>query len=187
MSTHPTTPAQTVGPYLHIGLPWPDGPYAVAEGTPGAVWIRGTVYDGAGEVVPDAVIETWQADPDGRFDHPDDPRGARSYPGFRAFGRCPTDADGGYGILTLKPGAVPGPHGDQAPHIDVSVFARGMLNRVVTRLYFPEEEAANAADPVLAGIEDPQARATLVARREGEGYRFDVRLQGEGETVFFDI
>lgn len=187
MSTHPTTPSQTVGPYLHIGLPWADGPYAVAEGAPDAVWIRGTVYDGAGAIVPDALIETWQADPEGRFDHPDDPRGAKSHPDFRAFGRCPTDARGEYGILTLKPGSVPGPQGDQAPHIDVSVFARGMLNRVVTRVYFPEEEAANAADPVLNSIADPDARATLVARPAPDGYRFDVRLQGDGETVFFDI
>jgi len=187
VSTHPTTPAQTVGPYLHIGLPWPDGPLAAAEGAPGAVWIRGTVYDGAGQPVTDALVETWQADPDGRFDHPDDPRGARAYPGFRAFGRCPTGADGGYGIHTLKPGTVPGPHGDQAPHIDVSLFARGMLHRVVTRLYFPEEEAANAADPVLNSIDDPGARATLVAEAASDGYRFDIRIQGDGETVFFDI
>ncbi|GAB2504100.1 protocatechuate 3,4-dioxygenase subunit alpha [Nocardiopsis aegyptia] len=187
MSTHPTTPSQTVGPYLHIGLPWPDGPYAVAEGTPDAVWIRGTVYDGAGAVVTDALVETWQADPEGRFDHPDDPRGARPRPGFRGFGRCPTDAAGEYGILTLKPGSVPGPGGDQAPHIDVSVFGRGMLNRVVTRVYFPEEEAANAADPVLNSITDPDVRATLVARPAPDGYRFDVRLQGDGETAFFDI
>lgn len=187
MSTHPTTPAQTVGPYLHIGLPWPDGPFAVSEGTPGAVWVRGTVYDGVGEPVTDALIETWQADPDGRFDHPDDPRGAQSYPGFRAFGRCPTGATGEYGILTLKPGAVPGPHGDQAPHIDVSVFARGMLHRVVTRLYLPEEADANAADPVLTSISDPEARTTLIAEATADGYRFDIRLQGDGETVFFDI
>ena len=187
MSTHATTPSQTVGPYLHIGLPWPDGPFAVAEGTPGAVWLRGSVYDGAGAPVTDALVETWQADPDGRFDHPDDPRGARSLPGFRGFGRCETDSSGGYGILTLKPGTVPGPTGDQAPHIDVSVFARGMLHRVVTRLYFPEEEAANAADPVLTSIGDPEARATLVARWDGDGYRFDIRIQGEYETVFFDI
>lgn len=187
MSTHATTPAQTVGPYLHIGLPWPDGPHAVAEGTPGAVWIRGTVRDGAGEPVGDALVETWQADPDGRFDHPDDPRGARSRPGFRGFGRCPTEADGTYGILTLKPGPVPGPDGPQAPHIDVSLFARGMLHRVVTRVYFPEEEEANAADPVLKSIGDPDARDTLVARPAPDGYRFDIRIQGEGETVFFDI
>lgn len=175
-----STPSQTVGPYLSIGLPWEDGPTVVPEGTPGAVWIRGVVTDGAGAPVPDALIETWQADPDGRFDHPDDPRGAK--PGFRGFGRCPTDDDGRYGILTLLPGAVPG----QAPHIDVSVFARGLLHRVVTRIYFPDNAEANAADPVLATVPE-ERRHTLVAEKTDDGYRFDVRLQGEGETVFFDV
>ncbi|MGI5118389.1 protocatechuate 3,4-dioxygenase subunit alpha [Marinactinospora thermotolerans] len=182
-----TTPSQTVGPYLHIGLPWPDGPFAVEEGTPGGIWIRGTLYDGAGQPVTDGLIETWQADPDGRFDHPDDPRGAVRRPGFRGFGRCPTDAHGAYGIFTLKPGPLPGPRGPQAPHIDVSVFARGMLHRVVTRIYFPEEQAANAADPVLCAVSDPAVRATLIADATDDGYRFDIRLQGENETAFFDI
>ncbi|MEU6646475.1 protocatechuate 3,4-dioxygenase subunit alpha [Saccharomonospora sp. NPDC046836] len=171
-----STPSQTVGPYLSIGLPWPDGPTVVEEGTPGAVWIRGVITDGAGARVPDAMIETWQADPDGRFDHPDDPRGAR--PGFRGFGRCPTNDDGEYGILTLLPGALPG----EASHINVSVFARGLLHRVVTRIYFPD----NAADPVLASV-PADRRGTLIATRTEDGYRFDVRLQGEGETVFFDV
>ena len=180
------TPSQTVGPYFAIGLTWPDGPYAVPEGTPDALWIRGRVTDGEGEPVPDAMIETWQADPDGRFDHPDDPRGPAGAE-FRGFGRSGTDADGRFGILTVKPGPVPGPDGTtQAPHIDVSVFARGLLNRVVTRVYFADEPDANASDPILAAV--PEARrATLVAQPEGDGYRFDVRLQGEGETVFFDI
>lgn len=184
--THQTTPSQTVGPYLHIGLPWPDGPFAAAEGSPDGVWIRGTVYDGAGAPITDALVETWQADPDGRFNHPDDPRGAAVYPGFRGLGRCPTDEHGEYGIFTLRPGPVPGPNGPQAPHIDVSVFGRGMLHRVVTRIYFPEEEAANAADPVLASI-PKERRPTVLARRDGAGYRFDIRVQGDGETVFFDI
>ncbi|MEY9213281.1 protocatechuate 3,4-dioxygenase subunit alpha [Thermobifida halotolerans] len=181
-----TTPSQTVGPYLRIGLEWPDGPFAAAEGTPGGFWIRGTVRDGAGEPVTDALVETWQAAPDGRFDHPDDPRGAVSRPGFRGLGRCPTDASGEYRIHTVKPGPVPGPDGPQAPHIDVSVFARGMLHRVVTRIYFPEEEAANAADPVLSAI-PADRRPTVVASRDGADYRFDIRLQGRDETVFFDI
>ncbi|CAM4230533.1 protocatechuate 3,4-dioxygenase subunit alpha [Nocardiopsis rhodophaea] len=187
--TFPTTPSQTVGPYLHIGLPWPDGPFAAEEGTAEGIWIRGTVYDGAGEPMTDALVETWQADPEGRFDHPDDPRGPVARPGFRGFGRCPTDGDGDYAIFTLKPGPVPGPNGPQAPHIDMSVFARGMLHRTVTRVYFPDEVEANAADPVLADIDDPAARATLIARvdEENGGYRFDVRLQGEDATVFFDI
>ncbi|MTD52762.1 protocatechuate 3,4-dioxygenase subunit alpha [Amycolatopsis pithecellobii] len=175
-----STPSQTVGPYLAIGLPWEDGPTVVSAGTPGAVWIRGTVYDGNGDVVPDALVETWQADPDGRFDHPDDPRGR--VPGFRGFGRCPTGSDGTYGILTQVPGALQG----QAPHIDVSVFARGLLNRVVTRIYFADKAAENAADEVLRSVPE-ERRHTLVAQKTEDGYRFDVRLQGEGETVFFDV
>ena len=178
------TPSQTVGPYLAIGLPWPDGPYVVPEGTPGAFWIRGTVRDGAGDPVPDALIETWQADPEGGFRHPDDPRGAASGE-FRGFGRCPTEQDGTYGILTLLPGAVPGVGGAlQAPHIDVSVFARGLLNRVVTRIYFEDQD--NSGDPVLRAVPE-ERRGTLIAPRTEDGYRFDVRLQGQGETVFFEL
>nr|WP_042186258.1 protocatechuate 3,4-dioxygenase subunit alpha [Kibdelosporangium sp. MJ126-NF4]CEL17165.1 Protocatechuate 3,4-dioxygenase alpha chain [Kibdelosporangium sp. MJ126-NF4]CTQ91606.1 Protocatechuate 3,4-dioxygenase alpha chain (EC 1.13.11.3) [Kibdelosporangium sp. MJ126-NF4] len=172
-----TTPSQTVGPFLSIGLPWPDGPSVVPEGTPGAIRIVGTVYDGAGETVPDALIETWQADPDGHFDHPDDPSGPLRKD-FRAFGRCPTEADGSYWIRTLPPGVIPG----QAPHIDVSVFARGLLNRVVTRIYLADDPN----DPVLSSV-DPARRHTLIATPTDDGYRFDIRLQGEGETVFFDL
>ena len=182
----PRTPSQTVGPFFAIELPWEDGPRVVPEGTPGGIWLRGRVLDGAGDPVPDALIETWQADQEGRFDHPDDPRGPVS--GFRGFGRCPTDPEGRYAILTVRPGVVPGPDGaPQAPHVDVSVFARGLLNRVVTRLYFPEDEAAHASDPVLAGIHDLASRATLVAERSEDGYRFDIRLQGDRETVFFSL
>ncbi|WP_037303619.1 protocatechuate 3,4-dioxygenase subunit alpha [Amycolatopsis orientalis] len=179
-----TTPSQTVGPYLSIGLPWPDGPDVVPADEPGAIRIHGRILDGAGDPVPDAMIETWQADADGRFDHPDDPRGAVAS-GFRGFGRCPTDPDGNYEIRTIKPGAVPGPAGStQAPHIDVSVLARGLLHRVVTRIYF--EDSDNSADPVLASVPETR-RGTLIAARTGDGYRFDIRLQGEGETVFFDV
>jgi protocatechuate 3,4-dioxygenase alpha subunit len=181
-----TTPSQTVGPFFAIGLPWPDGPYVVAEGTPGAIWLEGHVLDGAGDPVPDALVETWQADPDGRFNHPDDPRGAAG--DFRGFGRSAADDDGAWRILTLKPGQVPGPDGTlQAPHIDVSIFARGLLNRVVTRIYFADEEAANASDPVLAALADGAQRTTLLAQPTAAGYRLDFRLQGEGETVFFAI
>jgi protocatechuate 3,4-dioxygenase alpha subunit len=175
------TPSQTVGPFFHLGMARPDGPYAAPEGTPGAFWIRGRVTDGAGEPVPDAVIEIWQADPAGRIATapPDDG-------GFRGFARCPTDADGRYGVHTVKPGPVPGPDGsDQAPHVDVSVFARGLLDRVVTRIYFADE-AANGTDPVLAAV-DPQRRETLLARPARDGYGFDIRLQGEHETVFFAV
>ena len=114
------TPSQTVGPYLHIVLPWPDGPFVVPEGTSGAFWVTGRLLDGAGEPIPDGLIETWQADPAGRFDHPDDPRGATkpAIPGFRGFGRSATGANGEFGILTVKPGPVPAEDGRaQAPHI----------------------------------------------------------------------
>jgi len=186
------TPSQTAGPYLAIGLPWPDGPFVVGEGTPGAITITGVVWDGAGEPVHDALIETWQADPDGRFDHPADPRGRRrpTEPSFRGFGRCLTSPDGSYRIVTLKPGPLPSPDGGtEAPHIDVSVFARGLLDRLVTRIYFPGERA-NLADPVLLAVADPARRATLIAAvRPGppDGFRFDIHLQGDKETVFFDV
>ncbi|GIF64399.1 protocatechuate 3,4-dioxygenase subunit alpha [Asanoa ishikariensis] len=179
-----TTPSQTVGPFFGLGLPWPDGPYAVAEDLPGAFWLRGVVLDGAGEPVPDALIEIWQADPAGRFDHPDDPRGPVATAGFRGFARCPTDTDGRYAIRTVRPGPVPGPDGTlQAPHIDVSVLARGLLDRLVTRVYFPDE-AANADDLVLGRV-DPVRRSTLVAKETDDGYSFDITMQGDHETVFF--
>jgi protocatechuate 3,4-dioxygenase, alpha subunit len=193
------TPSQTVGPYFAMRLPWEDGPFVVPSGTPGAITIAGRVYDGAGNPLPDAMIETWQADPDGRFAHPDDPRGplpagfglAGAGPAghaFRGFGRCQTGPDGSYRIVTLKPGPLPTPEGDiEAPHLDVSVFARGLLDRVVTRMYFPDELAVNAADPVLCSV-DLARRATLVAVAEPEGHlRFDIWLQGTRETVFFDV
>lgn len=191
MTADPTpalTPSQTVGPYLTIGLLWPDGPCVLPETSTGGIWLRGRVLDGNGEPVTDGLVETWQADPDGRFDHPDDPRGpVRRSDGFRAFGRCPTGADGEWAIRTLKPGPVPADDGrPQAPHIDVSVFARGLLDRVVTRLYFADEDAANAADPVLADLA-PARRQTLLARPTEDGYQLDIVLQGRHETVFFAI
>ena len=182
------TPSQTVGPYLAIGLLWEDGPHVVPEGTPGGIWLRGRVLDGDGDPVVDALVETWQADPDGRFDHPDDPRGRMHRDdGFRAFGRCATWPDGAWAIHTLKPGAVPAADGGMlAPHVDVSVFARGLLDRVVTRLYFADEAQANATDPVLAAVPE-ERRGTLLAQPTGDGYRFDIRLRGEHETVFFAV
>jgi protocatechuate 3,4-dioxygenase, alpha subunit len=184
------TPSQTVGPYFSMRLPWEQGPYVVPEGTPGAVTIYGRLYDGAGAAIPDGMIETWQADQAGRFAHPDDPRGPipDGDRKFRGFGRAPTAHDGSYKIVTVKPG--PLPFGDgriEAPHIDVSVFSRGMLDRTVTRIYFPDEAEANEADPVLAAV-PAERRATLIAVPAGEGLlRFDVYLQGENETVFFDL
>ena len=199
--TLPTTPSQTIGPFFAIGLPWPDGPDVVPEGTPGAVRVGGRVLDGAGDPVPDALVETWQADPAGRFAHPDDPRGpggsggppgwspgGSATGGFRGFGRCPTDAEGRWAVRTLKPGPLPAPDGGvEAPHLDVSVFARGLLQRLVTRIYFPDEAEANAADPLLASIPDPGFRARLVAVPEGDGLRFDIHLQGEQETPFLAV
>ncbi len=159
------TPPQTVGPFFSIGLPWPDGPAVVEPGSAGAIVLHGTVYDGDGAPVPDALIETWQTDP---------------APPARGFGRCPTDAGGRWEIATRKPAAA----GGEAPHVAVALFARGLLDRVATRIYFGDEEAANAADPLLSALE-PARRATLVAAAEPGGYRFDIHLQGEHETVFF--
>jgi protocatechuate 3,4-dioxygenase, alpha subunit len=176
MSRLAITPSQTVGPFFGIGLPFADGPYAVAADALGAIWIRGTVTDGAGDPVGDALIETWQADP-----APGD--------GFRGFTRTPTDTAGRYALRTLKPGPVAGPDGapTQAPHLVVSVFARGLLDRVVTRVYFPDEADANAADPVLKEVANEADRATLIAAPGVDGYVFDICLQGAGETVFFSI
>jgi protocatechuate 3,4-dioxygenase alpha subunit len=184
------TPSQTVGPFLAVGLRWADGPFVVPPDTPGSIVIEGRVLDGAGQPVPDALVETWQSDPDGRFDHPDDPRGpVAAAASFRGFGRSATDPDGNYRIVTLRPGPLPCPGGGtEAPHLDVSVFARGLLDRVVTRIYLADEAEANAGDPVLASIADPGRTATLIAADEGGGrFRFDIRLQGDGETVFFDV
>ena len=157
--------------------------------TPDAVVIGGIVRDGNGAPVTDALVETWQSDAAGRFQHPDDPRGAAapSPPGFRGFGRATTDSTGSYRIRTVKPGPLPAESGEQeAPHIDVSVFARGLLDRLVTRIYFPDEEQANAADPLLRSVDETR-RTTLVAVPDGDGLRFDIRLQGENETVFLAV
>ena len=183
----PETPSQTIGPFFAIGLPWPDGPDVVPAGTTGAVLIGGQAVDGAGDPEPDALVETWQADPDGRFAHPDDPSGPATSD-FRGFGRCATDAAGRWGVRTLKPGPLPVPGGGvEAPHLNLSVFARGLLNRLVTRVYFPDEADANAADPLLASIADPAVRARLVAVADGDGLRFDIHLQGARETPFLAI
>jgi protocatechuate 3,4-dioxygenase, alpha subunit len=184
--TLPLTPSQTVGPFLAIGLTWRDGPYVVPDGSPGAIRISGQVSDGAGNPVPDAMIETWQADAEGRFAHPDDPRPA-SISNFRGFGRCATDDEGAFAIVTLKPGPLPGGDGrTEAPHIDVSVFARGLLDRLVTRIYFPDEAEANAKDPLLSSLPG-SVRDTLIAVWDGENLRFDIRLQGQNETAFFEL
>jgi protocatechuate 3,4-dioxygenase, alpha subunit len=188
MAKRGTTPSQTIGPFFAVGLGpgWRD----LTEGTPGGerIVIEGHVIDGAGKPVPDAMLEIWQADPQGRYpDSADPPQSAR----FHGIGRALTDARGRYGFTTVKPGRVDGPGGAlQAPHLDLIVFARGLLRHLVTRIYFGDEPS-NDADPVLASIADPAVRRTLIAAREDQGttaqYRFHVILQGEGETAFFDI
>jgi protocatechuate 3,4-dioxygenase alpha subunit len=167
--TLPETPSQTVGPYFSIGMTWDDGAFVVPEGTEDALWLSGRVFDGEGATIPDAIVETWQAGSDGRFGE-----------GFRGFGRSLTDGQGRWRVLTLKPGPV----GDQAPHVDLAVYARGLLRQVLTRLYFPDEGERNAADPVLSRL-DADARATLVAQHSAEGYTMDIHLQGPHATAFF--
>lgn len=154
-----TTPSQTIGPFFRFGLEWLADTDLVDPTSPGAICLVGTVYDGAGAAVPDAVVEIWQP-----------PR----------FGRALTGADGSFRFTTVRP--EPGP-GAQAPHIDVSLFARGLLQRAVTRVYFPGE-AANASDPVLAEVPE-ERRDTLVAVEDAGCLRFDLHLQGPRETVFF--
>jgi len=182
------TPSQTVGPFFHIGLPYEGGPELVAPDHPGAVRIEGRVFDGKGELMDDALVEIWQAGPAGRYDHPED--GREELPledGFRGFGRCASDDGGRYEFVTVKPGPVPHPDGGtQAPHIEVAVFARGLLKQLVTRIYFPDEAEANESDPVLSSVE-PERRSALVAREEDGVLRFDIRLQGDRETPFFDV
>jgi protocatechuate 3,4-dioxygenase alpha subunit len=185
------TPSQTVGPFFGIGLCRPSQPQNVlANDLTAGVHIRieGMVFDGAGQPVPDALIEIWQANAHGRYRHTLDAGPAPLDPHFSGFGRCPTDSSGGFWFETAKPGAIHGEDGRRhAPHVNVTVFARGMLVHAFTRIYFADE--ALDADPVL-GLVDVSRRQTLVAARAGAGgravYRWDIHLQGERETVFFD-
>ncbi|NHP11949.1 protocatechuate 3,4-dioxygenase subunit alpha [Rhodococcus sp. IC4_135] len=187
------TPSQTVGPYWHIGLPWTDGPDAAPADAPGRITLAITVIDGARTPVADAMIETWQADTLGRFNHPDDPRGAVELTpaGFRGFARSAADPTGTALVHTVKPGALPTEADvSEAPHVDVSVFARGMLDRLVTRLYFPEDADAHATDPVLSSLSETE-RAKLVATKVDGGYSWTVYVQDEDangvETPFFEL
>lgn len=191
------TPSQTVGPFFAFSLTAPQYGYpydALASETlidssvPGErVRIAGRVLDGAGVPADDAMIEIWQADSEGRYAHPADGRGSNRR--FRGFGRCGTgtDPDKRFAFQTVKPGSV---DGAQAPHINVLVFMRGLLSHAYTRIYFSDEGPANARDPVLSSVPEDR-RATLIARREetpaGAIYDFDIVMQGERETVFFDV
>jgi protocatechuate 3,4-dioxygenase, alpha subunit len=167
------TPSQTVGPFFDIGFRWLHRPELVAPSHPDAIRLEGRVLDGRDTPVPDAVIEVFQADAKGRFPPDADE-------GWCGFGRALSDIEGRFQFVTVKPGAV-GEH--DAPHLDLSVFARGLLQRLVTRCYFGDE-AANATDPLLNEIGEAAA-STLVAAAEGRVYRFDVHLQGPKETAFF--
>ncbi len=176
------TASQTAGPYWHmIDFPeWADllRTGGGNEGVAGEkVTLVGRITDGDGAPCGDALVEIWQAGPDGTYEA-----------GFHGFGRCATDPDGEFRFRTLKPGPVPGRGNTlQAPHIQIVIFARGLMSHVVTRAYF-EGEALNATDPVLNLVEDPARRATLVAKPEANGvWRLDIRLQGDGETVFLDV
>ena len=189
------TPSQTVGPYFKYGLT-PNGEYEwndaftnnllTGDVSGERIRVEGKVYDGDGAVVPDCMLEIWQADAQGRFSDPQDKR-AQPNNSFKGFGRVGTDGRGCFAFDTIKPGVVADPDGKpQAPHIVLAVFARGMLLHLYTRIYF-EDETANVADPVLALV-PADRRDTLIAKRTGNGiYTFDVHLQGDKETVFFDV
>jgi len=200
------TPSQTVGPYFAYGLTpkgraqWdPNGTYSwkqtigdnlvTPDATGQKIRIEGVVLDGDGLPIPDAMLEIWQADAQGRYAHPRDNR-ALPNTQFKGFGRSACDKNGVFSFETVKPGAVPGPDGKtQAPHVVFCIYSRGMLRQVYTRLYFADE-AANATDPILALVPEDR-RETLIANKQMQGdvpvYRFDIRVQGDTETVFFDV
>jgi protocatechuate 3,4-dioxygenase alpha subunit len=192
------TPSQTVGPYFRYGLT-PNGEYlwnnvfsndlVTADVSGERIRIEGRVFDGDGVAMTDSMLEVWQADASGRFNNRQ-ADGALSNSGFKGFGRCATDNNGGFSFLTIKPGMVVGPDNHaQAPHILLAVYARGMTRQAQTRIYFPDE-AANASDPILMLVPEDR-RETLIANRimndQSLVYRFDVHLQGDRETVFFDV
>jgi len=182
------TPYQTLGPFFDFGLIIPGGETIAQASTAGRhISIEGTVRDGAGDPLPDALIEIWQANAAGKYRHPADARDVPIDHSFDGFGRIPTGDDGRFAFTTVMPGRVPGPDGAlQAPHLVVGVLARGVLTRLATRMYF-EDDPANREDAVLALVPEGR-RATLIARADGpDRYRFDIVLQGPGETVFFDV
>jgi protocatechuate 3,4-dioxygenase alpha subunit len=182
------TGSQTVGPYLHIGMTWLVTPKIARAGVSGErVTVQGRLLDGDGVGVNDGMIEIWQANAHGKYAHPEDKQKKPLERGFRGFGRVATDARGAFRFSTIKPGGVPGPGGKlQAPHLVVSVFMRGLLKHLATRIYFPDE-SGNTDDPVLKLV-PPARRATLIARRKAKGVlEWNILLQGKGETVFFDF
>jgi len=189
MSLQATT-SQTVGPYFRIGLQWLNQDNLAGEGVAGErVTIQGRVLDGDGAPVPDALLEIWQANVHGKYAHPEDTRTKLLEPGFTGYGRVPTNREGIFRFSTIKPGPVPGPDGkEQAPHLLVSVFMRGLLKRLMTRIYFPDEPR-NAGDSILNLVE-PERRSTLIAKRisgQPGALEWNVVLQGPDETVFFEL
>jgi protocatechuate 3,4-dioxygenase alpha subunit len=183
------TPSQTVGPYLSIGLFGEVvGPRLVDPADARAIVLSGFLIDGAGEPVPDGMIEIWQANAAGRYAHPADTRDEVPLEGgFTGAGRSGTIDGGRFELVIVKPGRVPWPDGGlQAPHLAISVFARGLLKHAVTRMYFPDEADANASDPVLMRLDENQRRS-LTARAVATGLHFDIVLQGPGQTTFFAV
>jgi protocatechuate 3,4-dioxygenase alpha subunit len=174
------TPGQTIGPFFHFALPYAGGESLVPTSHPAAIRLHGRVLDGHGDPIPDAMLEIWQADENGAISR--EPGSLSRDPHvFTGWGRVGTDAAGHYWFSTVNPGATTE---GSAPFISVCVLARGLLNRLFTRVYLPEDTAALAADPLLTSLDD-EGRATLVGVRERDGgLRFDIRLQGDGETVF---
>jgi protocatechuate 3,4-dioxygenase alpha subunit len=184
------TPSQTVGPFLHLGLTWLNTTDLARNASAGErIVIAGSVLDADGQPIPDAMLEVWQANADGKYAHPDDTQAKKIDPGFSGYGRIPTAKDGRFRFVTIKPGATPGPGNMlQAPHIVVALFMRGMLKHLTTRIYFSDEAAANNADPILGRIEEPARRHTLLAKRAANSaeYCWDIIMQGKDETIFFD-
>lgn len=185
-----TTTSQTVGPYFKIGLQWLNCDNLAGEGVAGERFIvQGRVLDGDRVPVPDAVVEIWQANRHGKYAHREDTQDKPLDPGFRGYGRVSTGNNGLYRFATIQPGPVPGPAGEeQAPHLVISIFMRGLLKRLVTRMYFPDD-SRNAMDPILRLVE-PSRRPTLIANHapSPQGVlEWNVVLQGTDETVFFDI
>ncbi len=200
LNTLKESASQTAGPYVHIGctpnflgmegvFPEDLGHAMVNDKTKGErITVTGRVIDGTGTPLKDALIEIWQADADGLYNSPSELRGSAD-PNFTGWGRQPTDLETGvFSFKTIKPGRVPfGDGRDQAPHISFWIVARGINLGLNTRMYFGDEEAANREDPILARLEHKVRVPTLIAERQGDTYTFDIHLQGERETIFFDI